>query len=210
VPPPKGERRSAAVELVIDRQHYDSIVIGALRTSRVSVWVATANLKDVHIEAPIGSRARARGRYLSILEEFVDLVHRGVEIRLLHAGVPSRPFSASLRKSGLKVPGFQLRRCPRVHMKLVVVDGAYLYLGSANFTGAGLGAKSDGRRNFEIGISTDDHLMLDTAQARFDRIWSGQECGSCHLRSECPKPLDVARATRERARTQPPATRGYT
>lgn len=178
------------MELIVDRDHYESIVVGAIRTSRVSVWVATANLKDVHVEAPIGTRARARGRYLSILEEFVDLVRRGVELRLLHAAAPSRPFSASLRKSGLKAPGLQLRRCPRVHMKLVVVDGAYLYLGSANFTGAGLGAKSDGRRNFELGIATDDHLMLDTAQSRFDRIWSGRECGSCRLRSECPKPLD--------------------
>lgn len=210
MPPQTGERRSAAVELIVDRHHYESIVVGAIRSSRVSVWVATANLKDVHVEAPIGSRARARGRYLSIVEEFVDLVRRGVEIRLLHAGTPSRPFSASLRKSGLKAPGFQLRRCPRVHMKLVVVDGAYLYLGSANFTGAGLGAKSEGRRNFELGIATDDHLMLDAAQSRFDRIWSGLECGSCRLRSECPKPLDEARATRQRVRAQPPATRGYT
>jgi phosphatidylserine/phosphatidylglycerophosphate/cardiolipin synthase-like enzyme len=75
-------------------------------------------------------------------------------------------------------------------LKVIAVDGAALYLGSANFTGAGLGAKGDGRRNFEMGILTDDDVLLDATQARFERIWSGKECGACKLRSVCPKPLD--------------------
>jgi phosphatidylserine/phosphatidylglycerophosphate/cardiolipin synthase-like enzyme len=83
-----------------------------------------------------------------------------------------------------------MRACPRVHLKMVAIDGALLYLGSANFTGAGLGAKGDGRRNFEMGILTDDEFLLDQAQARFDRIWRGAECAGCRLRRECPAPLD--------------------
>ncbi|HEX6272229.1 MAG TPA: phospholipase D family protein, partial [Polyangiaceae bacterium] len=155
--------------------------------ARVSVWIATANLKDVHIEAPIGTRARARGEYMSMTERFEELVGRGVEVRILHGAAPSRPFRASLaRRRGLKSAKFELRHCPRVHLKLIAVDGSYLYLGSANFTGAGLGAKNEGRRNFELGVVTDDDVLLDTAQARFDRIWSGRECGSCKLRSSCP------------------------
>jgi phosphatidylserine/phosphatidylglycerophosphate/cardiolipin synthase-like enzyme len=74
---------------------------------------------------------------------------------------------------------------------MIAVDGAYLYLGSANFTGAGLGAKDDGRRNFELGVSTDDDVLLDATQARYERIWSGKECGACKLRGLCPKPLDT-------------------
>jgi phosphatidylserine/phosphatidylglycerophosphate/cardiolipin synthase-like enzyme len=74
---------------------------------------------------------------------------------------------------------------------MIAVDGRRLYLGSANLTGAGLGAKRDGRRNFEMGIVTDDDAMLDLAQERFDRIWRGAECASCRLRRECPKPLDM-------------------
>jgi phosphatidylserine/phosphatidylglycerophosphate/cardiolipin synthase-like enzyme len=91
----------------------------------------------------------------------------------------------------LKTDKFQLRHCPRVHLKLIVVDGQYLYIGSANFTGAGLGARGEGRRNFELGITTDDDVLLDAAQLRFDRIWQGRECGACKLRSACPKPLDI-------------------
>jgi phosphatidylserine/phosphatidylglycerophosphate/cardiolipin synthase-like enzyme len=77
-----------------------------------------------------------------------------------------------------------------VHLKLVVVDGSEAYLGSANFTGAGMGAKAEGRRNFELGVTTRDHVLVDAAQRRFDRIWSGAECGSCRLRRQCPAPLD--------------------
>jgi phosphatidylserine/phosphatidylglycerophosphate/cardiolipin synthase-like enzyme len=187
----KPERRAAIVELVADRRHYDE-VLGAVMGANVSVWIATANLKDVHLEAPIGTVARARRRYVSITEHFETLAQRGVEIRILHGALPSRPFRESLvRRRGLRRPAFEMRHCPRVHLKMIAVDGAYLYVGSANFTGAGLGAKSDGRRNFELGYSTDDDVLLDSAQSRFDRIWSGSECGACRLRGECPRPIDL-------------------
>src|SRR5690606_28243760 len=75
-------------------------------------------------------------------------------------------------------------------------DGELLYLGSANWTGAGLGAKGSGRRNFEVGIVTDDAPLLDQIQALYDHIWSGGECASCKLRDECPGPLaELARST---------------
>jgi phosphatidylserine/phosphatidylglycerophosphate/cardiolipin synthase-like enzyme len=128
---------------------------------------------------------------MSMYEHLVSLVRRGVEVRILHGGLPSGPFRERLsaRSTSEKQP--ELRRCPRVHLKMIAVDGAHLYLGSANFTGAGLGAKAEGRRNFEMGLLTDDDVMLDTALARFDSIWRGKECASCKLRRECPRPLDL-------------------
>jgi len=192
---PKDGRREARVGLVQDIEHYDKVILGALSQARVSVWIGTANVKDIRLEAPVGTRARARGQYESITERLTDLVRRKVEVRILHGGIPSRPFRESLAKSKeLVLPRFEMRHCPRVHLKMIAVDGAYLYVGSANFTGAGLGAKGEGRRNFELGISTDDHLLLDATQARFDRIWRGKECGACRMRSECPGPLDTLRA----------------
>ena len=183
--------RSARVELIADRDHHDELVAGAVASAKVALWIATANVKDIHVEAPIGTAARARGRYVSLLERFAGFVRRGVEIRILHASTPSRAFRASLAKlPALRPPGFEMRLCPRVHLKMIAVDGTYLYLGSANFTGAGLGAKGDGRRNFEMGIATDDDVLLDRAQERFDAIWSGRMCKGCRLRGLCPAPLD--------------------
>jgi phosphatidylserine/phosphatidylglycerophosphate/cardiolipin synthase-like enzyme len=214
--PPRSnpsERRLAGVSLIGDRAHYDEVV-ARLSQARVSLWIASANLKDVHVEAPIGSVARARGRYVSLTERLGELAQNGVEVRVLHGALPSRAFRASFaKKRAGKGARVELRHCPRVHLKLIVVDGAYLYLGSANFTGAGLGAKADGRRNCELGVSTDDDVLLDAAQQRFDRIWTGRECGACKLRALCPKPLDngpresaPARQT-ARARRRPSARR---
>jgi phosphatidylserine/phosphatidylglycerophosphate/cardiolipin synthase-like enzyme len=185
--------RHVPLRWVEDAEHYD-VIVEALARATISLWIATANLKDVRLEAPIGSAARARRRYVSIAERFEEVRARGVELRVLHGGPPSAPFREALAKRPRLQPAQAwLRQCPRVHLKLVAVDGAELYLGSANLTGAGMGAKGAGRRNFELGVRTSDHVMLDAAQRRFDRIWTGAECGACRLRSACPAPLDEAR-----------------
>lgn len=185
-----GARR-VELRLLRDRAHYEVLVAGIMAGARVSVWIATANVKGLMIEAPRGSRARARDRYVSILDLFGTLAVRGIELRLLHSGFPSRPFREELRNHpDLARGGLAIRRCPRVHFKMIVVDGAMLYLGSANLTGAGLGAKGAGRRNFEAGILTGDDVLLDEMQGVYERIWTGGECPACRLRDLCPAPLD--------------------
>jgi phosphatidylserine/phosphatidylglycerophosphate/cardiolipin synthase-like enzyme len=175
--------RAIRSRLVWGREHYEHVV-QAVRKAQVSVWIATANLKDLHVEV-------ARGRYGSMLAELDALCGRGVDLRILHASLPSRPFRDSFdRFPRLLRGGLQLRQCPRVHLKTVIVDGRWLYLGSANWTGAGLGVKAENRRNFELGWLTEDEHVLDEVQGRFERIWSGAECPSCGQRDVCEAPLD--------------------
>ena len=91
-----------------------------------------------------------------------------------------------------------MRRCPRVHVKAVIVDGLGMYLGSANLTGAGLGAKSPRRRNFEAGIWTDELSLIDPVADMLEGIWSGRECPDCGRHEYCPVPLeepDLVRAS---------------
>jgi hypothetical protein len=71
----------------------------------------------------------------------------------------------------------------------VIVDGAHMYMGSANWTGAGLGAKGDTRRNFELGFWSSDEELLDEAQAIFDHLWRGEECAGCGRRDVCDAPI---------------------
>ena len=197
--------RPVSVQLVAGRGHYQSVVQAAMAAER-SVWIATANLKELMVEdhrarpgrrrtaGPL-ARGRAADAYRSVLAVFDELVGRGVEIRVLHAAPPSRPFRAELRRWPRLRAEMALRACPRVHLKAVVVDGSLVYLGSANWTGAGLGAKGAGRRNFELGIVSRDDLLLDEVQAYYDRIWRGEPCGGCRLRASCPGPLaDIAAA----------------
>jgi phosphatidylserine/phosphatidylglycerophosphate/cardiolipin synthase-like enzyme len=82
-----------------------------------------------------------------------------------------------------------LKICPRVHFKCVLVDGAWLYLGSANLTGAGLGAKHDDNRNFEVGFVTEDFDTIDQVSALFSRVWEGRACRTCRLYAQCPDPI---------------------
>jgi phosphatidylserine/phosphatidylglycerophosphate/cardiolipin synthase-like enzyme len=206
------QRRAMQMELVGGRGHYEAVIERVLGAER-SVWIATANLKELMVEdhrARPGVRRRMRGksaRYRSVLAAFEEQILRGVEIRLLHAGEPSRPFKAELaRRRGLRgkalVGGgrFEMRQCPRVHFKAVVIDGAEVYLGSANWTGAGLGARHEGRRNFELGFVSRDDLLLDQVQSLYDDVWRGAQCGACRLRVMCPGPLDAP----------PPVTTGTT
>jgi phosphatidylserine/phosphatidylglycerophosphate/cardiolipin synthase-like enzyme len=195
-------RRLVALQFLGGRGHYETVVRAVLEARR-SVWIATANLKELMVEdhraAPGRRRTVATGgrgarSYRSIAAAFDELAGRGVELRILHAAPPSRPFREALaRHPRLARSGLELRACPRVHFKAVIVDGAFLYLGSANWTGAGLGAKGTGRRNFELGFATGDDGLLDRVQQIYDLIWRGGECGACKLREVCPGPLDAPR-----------------
>ncbi|MGZ6134234.1 MAG: phospholipase D-like domain-containing protein [Myxococcaceae bacterium] len=161
------------------------MVLEKMAGARESVWIATANVKAMMIEQG--------GKFSPVLGLFRTLARRGVELRLLHAELPSRPFRAAFDRSTTLVRGgLQLKICPRVHFKCVRVDGAWLYLGSANLTGAGLGAKHPDGRNFELGLVTEDFDTIDRVTALYESVWSGAECGRCRLRSVCPDPIGPA------------------
>jgi len=185
--------RPIEASLLQGSELYREVVLDKLAHARESVDIATSNLKDMHVEQG--------GRFDSVLAVFSDLNARGVCLRLLHAELPSRPFRASFEKRrGLTGGGLLLKICPRVHFKSVVVDGAWAYFGSANFTGAGLGAKSEGRRNFELGLCTEDFETIDRISALFEAVWSGAECATCKLRRVCPDPIGPSEQPRSLVR----------
>lgn len=203
--------RSWRAGLVAGRGHYER-VMGAVLSAERSVWVATANLKELLVEDPRVLPGRRRGRrrsYRSVLQAFEEMAARGVELRILHASPPSRPFRERFDElEGLIRGGLEMRACPRVHLKTVIVDASLAYLGSANWTGAGLGAKGEGRRNFEVGIVTDDEQTIDAVQEIYERIWRGSECDGCRLRNECEMPLDRLEASISATGRSPCSARG--
>jgi phosphatidylserine/phosphatidylglycerophosphate/cardiolipin synthase-like enzyme len=187
--------RPIAAELLSGADLYRRVVLERMAGARESVWIATANVKAMLVEqSPDPAPGLRRGgRFAPVLGLFRTLARRGVELRLLHAELPSRPFRAAFDRSRTLVRGgLQMKICPRVHFKCVRVDGAWLYLGSANLTGAGLGAKHPDARNFELGLVTEDFDTVDRVSALFESIWSGAECGRCRLRAVCPDPIGPA------------------
>ena len=172
------------VELVLDQQHYHRIVREGILQATVSLDIMTADFKAMLVPAAGAGRRDAP----SIVEVFRRLAAKGVEIRLLHAGTPS---SAALRELKKALPtGLAIRRCPRLHAKAVVVDCRSMYLGSANLTGAGLGAKADGRRNFEAGVWTQSPALIDDVVDHFNSLWEGYRCADCRRKDVCPVPLE--------------------
>jgi phosphatidylserine/phosphatidylglycerophosphate/cardiolipin synthase-like enzyme len=162
------------------------VVHELIPSAREFVWLATANLKDMHVHRGKLSRYRS---FLALLDE---LAERGVAIRLLHAAEPSQSFHDSIQKyRHLQGDAIELALCPRVHMKAVIVDGKKAYIGSANISGAGLGEKSHHRRNFETGILTDEPITIDRLMYLFDTIWMGKYCRECGRRDHCIAPLDM-------------------
>jgi phosphatidylserine/phosphatidylglycerophosphate/cardiolipin synthase-like enzyme len=173
---------SSAVELISDAQHFTRIIREGVQRAKVSIDIMTADFKAMLV--PDGRTRRAA----SIVEVFRQLATKGVEIRLLHAGVPSAAALCELKRNLPR--GLTIRRCPRLHAKAVIIDSRGMYLGSANLTGAGLGAKADGRRNFEMGIWTTSSAMIDGVLEQFNSLWEGQQCRTCKRRDVCPVPLE--------------------
>lgn len=174
--------RPLNAQLLTGTDLYGTVVQRRMLGATREVLVATANLKAMLVEGPRG--------FEPVVDAFARLGGRGVTVRLLHADKPSRAFTqAFARKAKALRDVLTLRVCPRVHLKMVMVDRQWVYVGSANMTGAGLGAKGEHRRNFEVGMGTSDPEVLDHMLALFEAIWSGAECAQCGLYDLCPGPL---------------------
>jgi phosphatidylserine/phosphatidylglycerophosphate/cardiolipin synthase-like enzyme len=181
----RQSRPLGQVDLVVDAQHFHRVVRDGILKAKVSLDIATADFKAMLIREAGSNRAQ------SIVAILRRLAFRGVEIRLLHSGTPS---SAALRELKRALPkNLMIRRCPRLHFKTVIVDCRGMYLGSANLTGAGLGAKMDGKRNFELGVWTESSALIDAVLDQFNGLWEGHRCESCRRKEVCPVPLEEPR-----------------
>lgn len=175
-----------AAQLVADAEHFQRIVRDGILRAKTSIDIMTADFKAMLVPEPVSSM-KAR----SIVQIFRSLAARDVEIRLLHAGTPS---SAALKELKRALPAnLTIRRCPRLHAKTVIIDARWMYLGSANLTGAGLGAKADGRRNFELGVCTESSDLIEAVSEQFNALWEGARCQTCKRKDVCPVPLEEPR-----------------
>lgn len=170
-------------EFIRNREIYEEVIRDAVPKAKHLLWIATADIKDMYVEHA--------GRMVPFLQILAGLLKCGVDIRLIHAKEPGPAF----RQDFDRFPGLwtHLERvlCPRVHFKCIIIDGKRAYFGSANLTGAGMGAKGSGRRNFENGVWTDDPALINPLAEQFDSVWRGSHCPGCGRRKYCTDcPLD--------------------
>jgi phosphatidylserine/phosphatidylglycerophosphate/cardiolipin synthase-like enzyme len=165
------------VEFITDREIYEKVILGAIPETREFLWLATSDLKDLYV-----SQGARRVPFLAVL---ADLAKKGVKIRLLHAGEPGPAFRKDFDKYPILLDGIERILCPRVHFKSVVVDGRFAYTGSANLTGAGMGAKGVHKRNFENGVIGRDPEWVRRVMEQFDSVWMGARCDGCLRKRYC-------------------------
>ena len=165
---------------ISNSSHYKE-VLSRVQPVKHTLWIGTADIKDVYIE--IGNEKKP---FLALISQ---LIRRGVEVRLVHAKEPGLNFREDFDKYPVLYDRLERVLCPRVHFKIIVFDGKEVYVGSANLTGAGIGMKTDNKRNFEAGILTDDPEMVEQAMNQFDEVWIGKHCKKCKRREFCLDPI---------------------
>ncbi len=169
--------------LLLNEDIYEKVIQELIPSAKKFLWIVTADIKDLHVK-------KGR-RYVPFLEILRDLIEEGVAIRLIHAKEPGPRFRKDFDKYPVLVESdlFERILCPRVHTKAVVVDGQRAFVGSPNLTGAGMGAKSPLRRNFEAGFLTDDPASLKPLMEWIDQLYLGDFCATCQRRDVCPDPI---------------------
>ena len=170
---------------VSDRQIYEEAVLKLVPGARKRLWIATADIKDMYVEKPGGQTGGNAVKMVPFLQILAELLKRGVDIRLIHAKEPGPAFRQDFDRFPGLWSGIERVLCPRVHFKCIISDGARAYFGSANLTGAGMGAKNENRRNFENGVLTDDPILVELLAEQFDAVWRGAHCAKCGRRQYC-------------------------
>ena len=163
------------MKFISNTDHYKE-VLSRVQSVKHMLWIGTADIKDLYVDV-----GKDKKPFLALISQ---LIRRGVEVRLVHAKEPGPNFREDFDKYPVLYDRLERVLCPRVHFKMLVFD-----IGSANLTGAGIGMKTDNKRNFEAGILTDDTEIVEQAMNQFDEVWMGKFCKTCKRRDFCIDPI---------------------
>ena len=148
------------IRVLRNEEHFD-VLFGTegLTSAKEEILIATANLKMTMIPG-------LDGVYQSTARLFRDMLDRGIGIRILCSSVSGDVekrtgfVGALMEEKLLEENHFFLYVLRRNHSKVFVLDKRVGIFSSANLTGAGIGAKSAERRNYEFGAMTDHPVLV--------------------------------------------------
>lgn len=150
------------------------VISNGLVKARESVIIGTYNLQDIRIQ--LGNRST------SLSEVLIHLLKKGVKILICLASFMRKSrFIQTMSMNRLAREKMAIRFCRRMHFKTIIVDLEYAYVGTANISGAGVGLKSQERRNFELGFVTHDSELIADVASTFMEIFNGKFCPKCYF-----------------------------
>ena len=97
-----------------NRDIYTSVVCGIVPQTMERLWIATADIKDMYVDA--GGR-----EMVPFLEVLDGMVKRGIEVRLIHAKDPGPNWRDDFDRYPTLWTAMERMLCPRVHFKCIML-----------------------------------------------------------------------------------------
>ena len=159
-----------------DGDSFEHIVHNGFMKAKEYIWFTSAKTTDFMIPNPRTKEA------MQFSQRLYQLARRGIKIKfILSPKEAEKKFYQKLKD----VENINFRFCYDLHMKIVLIDSTWLYFGSANLTGAGMGSRSKkGRNNFEMGTITVDPSAISEVEKLLEDIWSGKHCQGCYQKKK--------------------------
>ncbi|MGC9779592.1 MAG: phospholipase D family protein [Candidatus Heimdallarchaeota archaeon] len=155
---------------------FEHIVHNGFMRAKNHIWFTSAKTTDFMIPNPKTKEA------MQFSQRLYQLARRGIEIRFILA---PREEEKNFYQKLKDVENIEFRFCYDMHMKIILIDSTWLYFGSANLTGAGLGSRTrKGRNNFEIGTITIDESVISQTESLLQEIWGGEHCKDCYQKQK--------------------------
>jgi len=159
-----------------DGDSFEHIVHNGFLKAKQHIWFTSAKTTDFMIPNPRTKEA------FQFSQRLYQLARRGIKIKfILSPKEAEKKFYQKLKD----VENIEFRFCYDMHMKVVLIDNTWLYFGSANLTGAGLGSRiRKGRNNFEIGAITIDESVISQTESLLQEVWAGEHCKDCYQKQK--------------------------
>ncbi|MHA1556555.1 MAG: phospholipase D-like domain-containing protein [Candidatus Heimdallarchaeota archaeon] len=155
---------------------FEYIVHNGFLKAKKRIWFTSAKVTDFMIPNPKTKEA------FQFSQRIYQLAKQGIRIKFILA--PREEEKKFYQKLN-DVENIEFKFCYNLHMKVILIDSTWLYFGSANLTGAGLGSRTrNGRNNFEIGTITIDEQAIQNIEQLLAEIWKGKHCENCYQKQK--------------------------
>lgn len=174
---------SCKMRLIIENHYQEFIKL--INAAKSSIKIMTADFKLIKLKSTTRKNFEER---TSFIRDLMERAEHGISVQIICSD-PSKYFKEEyeeLRKR-MNTDNFRIYFCIRNHAKVVIIDDKTAYLGSANFTKAGVGQGVLSKGNFEVGIMTENQEIISSLKAHFTKIMNGDYCEGCHRAKKCPE-----------------------
>jgi len=151
---------SSSVKVLPDREYFYEVkrlIEGANESVYVAVFAVKYDVTEGAYSDPVDS----------LLRELVRAKRRGVDVRVVVDDITYREFYDTIRY--LKENGVPVRLDPSpdrtMHVKIVIVDGKIVVVGSHNWTEAAL------RWNYEYSLEVTGYKVAGEVERYFENLW---------------------------------------